>query len=62
MEEPKIESEQELQAKLNAAKQQRSDKCWKELEVILNLYNCQITTNSIVTINGQPIVPIIQAL
>ena len=62
MEEPKIESEQELQVKINAAKKLRSEQCHSKIDIILKEFNCVISTNAVVLIDGQPIVPIIQAL
>ena len=57
-----MENEKELLEKINVAKKIRATECMEKIEIILKEFNCSITTDVQVNINGQFVNPMIQAL
>lgn len=55
-------TEQELQAKIDEAKTLRAEKCKAKIDEILKEFNCIITTEINVVVNGKIVNPAIQAL
>lgn len=54
--------EQELQERLKKIRQEKEAKCLEEIEGILKLHNCILSTNVDIVINGTPVSIIITAV
>ena len=54
-----MENQKQLQEKLDAMKAENVEKCAEKINEILKEFNCDISTNASVVINGQVVTPVI---